>query len=457
MKLPAFVRGTPQVALQEFITNLKSIRLIAMALLSALIVVGGAFGFSALSFSGSGPSLPQIALWGHPAYASNGTHVAVVWVADPYGEPHPGGSVEFRDANDTSIGAATSDPNGFARLTVGNRDIVSASVRIGTFETSTSVTFSPLAVNFTVYSLVGDFARHGRIDGLALSVLNLTGAPATADVAVNGTSVGTTNRYGYLQIQLPFGRSVVNVTVAGETESMPVFAEDFGGGLPFASGPDFVLAIIVSLSFVVVSIFAIVISFDAISKERVQGTMDLLLSRPASRTGVLIGKLLGAFFAVALPVTVVNLAGIGAIAAASGKGPTGAFAAAFVGGSLLLIVLYILVQFIWSTLAKTSGTAVLFGVLVWLLFNILYPIVTAVIANLAFSNDPAGYFRFNQAAALGNPTSISANLVFLSAPPNLGGFAGSALDPVLLGAAAIVWFAALFFLALWTFNQRGVE
>jgi len=455
VKLPAFFRGMPQVALQEFTTNLKSVRLIVMALLSALLVVGGAYGFTALTSSFGG--LPPAVAWAHPSYAPNGSHVAVVWVSDPYGAPFSDRPVEFEDENRTPLGTARSDADGFARFDVGTRDYVGVTIRIGTATFGTGVDFFPRPVNFTVYSLQGDYSRHGRPDGLGMSVLDRSGAPATANVSVNGTSVGTTDRFGYIRFDLPVGLSQVTVEVGGESETLPVLVPDTADGTPFSSGPDLVLAVIASLSFLIVSIFAIVLSFDAISKERVQGTMDLLLSRPSSRSGVLLGKFLGAFGAVAIPVTLVNLAGIGVIAAASGKGPTGAFAGAFLGGSLLLIALYVLLQLTLSTLAKTGGSAVLYGVLIWLLFNILYPIVTAVAATVLFSGDPAAYFRFTQASGLGNPTSIASSLVFLSAPPGFQGFGGSSLEPPVVGAAAAVWFVGLLALALWTFQKKAAE
>lgn len=463
MKLPAFLRGMPQVALQELLTNLKSVRLLVMGLLSALLIVGGAYGFTTL-FSGGGGfgGLPQVVVWGHPAYAPSGSHVAVVWASDPFGAPLAGRPVEFTKVNPPPQAAevldtVSTDTNGFARLDVGASEYISATIRAGTILEVTYIDFYPRPVNFTTATLQGDFSRRGRPDGLAVHVLDRAGDPADANVSVDGTRIGSVDGYGYLRVDLPVGLSNVTVEVAGEAETLPTYVPDTSGGLPFASGPDLVLSVIASLSFLVVSIFAIVLSFDAVSKERVQGTMDLLLSRPASRTGILLGKALGAFGSVALPVTLVNLAGVGVIATVSGRGPTGSFAAAFVGVSLLLIAFYVLIQLIFSAFAKTSGTAVLFGVLVWLLFNILYTIVTAVVGGALFGSDPAGYFRFTQVAGLGNPTSICSMLVSLAAPAGLQGITGTSLEPVAPGAAAVVWFVGLLALALWTFHRKAAE
>ena len=107
-----------------------------------------------------------------------------------------------------------------------------------------------------------------------------------------------------------------------------------------------------------------------------------------------------------------------------------------------------------STLAKTTGTAILFGVLLWLLFTILYTIVTLVLAFVLFANDPASAFRFLQVAGLANPSLIYLQLVTLSAPSQFQGGPGStSLDAGLVGAAAVVWLVLLFALALWTFHR----
>jgi Cu-processing system permease protein len=464
MKLPIFLRGMPQVARQEFVGNLKSVRLIVMGLLSALLIVGGSYGFTSLLSSGiEFGGIPPVLAWGHAAYAPNGTHVAVVWVSDPYGAPMSGRSVEFTNRTisgaEVVLGTATTDANGFARLNVGQAEFVSATVHVGTFTSISGASFFSPKDNFTVATFGGDFSRHGVSDGLALSVLDRAGNPVPANVSVNATLVGTVDRNGYLLITLPTGTSTVTVRYAGEAQEFPQIVSGDGGVIPFASGPDFVLAIISSLSFIVISIFAIVLTFDAVSKERVQGTMDLLLSRPSSRTGVLLGKFLGSFGAVAVPITLVNLAGIGMIAAASGKAPSSGFAAAFVGVSLLLIAFYVLIQLIFSTFAKTSGTAMLFGILVWLLLNLLYSIVTNVVGSLLFggAEQAAAFFRFEQVAGLGNPSAICSMLLSLAAPAGVPGVTSTSLDAATVGAAAVIWFVVLLALALWTFHRRAAE
>lgn len=294
---------------------------------------------------------------------------------------------------------------------------------------------------------------------LGIHVLTLTGVPAAANISLNDTFVTSTDVLGFAEVELPPGSSNLTVEVAGERETSLAQAFTEPDPTPFAAGPDFVLLVMASVfATFVVPIFAIVITFDSISKERVQGTLDLLLSRPVSRVGTLLGKLCGTFAAVAVPVTLVNLAAIGVLTAASGQAPTGSFAAAFLGLELLLIAFYVLIQLSLSTLAKTSGTAILFGILAWLVFNILYPIITLVISSVLLAGNFEAQFGFSQVAGLGNPSAIYQQLVVFAAPEQFRfSFPGSTVSLSVVAAAAVVWLVVLFGLAVWTFHRRGAE
>lgn len=228
-----------------------------------------------------------------------------------------------------------------------------------------------------------------------------------------------------------------------------------GGGGPVPLGPDLAVFFIISFINLIVPIFAIVVAFDAVSKERVQGTMDLLLSRPVTKTGVLLGKFFGAFGVVAFPVTLVLLAGLGILSAKAGSAPSGAFAATFIGMTLLLIAYYVLLQLIFSSLAKTSGTAVLFGVLVWLLFTLLYGVITLVLGFALFPSQ-ASRNEFNRWSTLGNPGAIAANLMYVAAPASIQAFLqDSILDSAVAVAGAAVWFVVLLVVALWVFERKA--
>ena len=96
MKAPAFLRGLVPVGWHEFYVNLRSVRMLIMIIVLALIMVGGAYGIGRGSSAG-GPSIAPLVAWVHPAIGTSGEHIAVAWVSDPFGVPLSGATVSFTD------------------------------------------------------------------------------------------------------------------------------------------------------------------------------------------------------------------------------------------------------------------------------------------------------------------------------------------------------------------------
>jgi ABC-type transport system involved in multi-copper enzyme maturation permease subunit len=61
---------------------------------------------------------------------------------------------------------------------------------------------------------------------------------------------------------------------------------------------------------VVLSLLALLLSYDAISGEREQGTLSLMLSNPVPRYHVLLGKLIGGMISIVIPLTAGVLVGL---------------------------------------------------------------------------------------------------------------------------------------------------
>src|SRR5207249_8389591 len=139
-------------------------------------------------------------------------------------------------------------------------------------------------------------------------------------------------------------------------------------GPVYPNGAHLVLVLLAALLHLVVPIMSIAISFDAIARERAQGSLELLLARRVRREGILAGKFLGAFASVAIPTVGVLLGGIALVTALSGRSPTGGFAATTLGGVLFLIAVYVLLMLPFSTLATHVGPAVVFGLVTCLVF-----------------------------------------------------------------------------------------
>ncbi len=235
---------------------------------------------------------------------------------------------------------------------------------------------------------------------------------------------------------------------------------DFGGGRPnpYEYGPDGVLAVsgLVFLP-VVLPIMALAIAFDAIARERAQGSLDTLLSKPVSRAGVAIGKLMGVLAALAVPATVIILAAAALVWALTGMVPTGGFLASFLGTVLYLLLVYTLVFLVVSSSTKNMGTALLASVLLFLLYAFFWGLVSIIIANLMAPGGSVDWLRIVAMLSLATPTGVYQQLLTSLLPALVETFygpiggTGQELPPLWISIAALLWVAvplAFFVLAM---------
>ncbi|HIE30105.1 TPA: DUF3526 domain-containing protein [Candidatus Poribacteria bacterium] len=158
-------------------------------------------------------------------------------------------------------------------------------------------------------------------------------------------------------------------------DKVPTDAMVHGGGNPLLSV--FSAIDIVVIVQIVLSLFVILIAYDAISGERERGTLALAMSNSVSRYHILIGKYLGGMASILLSLAVGWVGGLAMIRSS----PMVEFHAAEWGRIALLFLvsaLYLSIFFLLSMLvsakAKRSATA-----LVWLLF--LWVALVLIIPN----------------------------------------------------------------------------
>ena len=135
----------------------------------------------------------------------------------------------------------------------------------------------------------------------------------------------------------------------------------------------------IDLSFVisiVFSLFALLMVFDSFSGEREQGTLRLLMSYPAGRMQVLIGKFLGALLTMAVPLTVGFLALMLIWSMSSdvmldtvGWGGIGLLYLV----SLLFLSAFLALGLFVSLFASESSSGLMYLLLVWVLVAIVIP------------------------------------------------------------------------------------
>ena len=468
-------RGTFIVAGRDLRANSRGLKIWIISGLTLLAVLGSAFGIGSV-VSQAPPLNAQYHVWVNAYWptANNSTAGLEVWVSDYLGTPHAGFAVVLGDAvtnpgNVTFVKRETASTNatGWAvfpdlgpgwwplQITVGAITPLPQVFYIGSREPAKN-----LLVDFETFEILGDGAKRD----VGLQAVWTNGTPAVgADVLVNGTSVGATDANGFFYHRFEDG--VWNLTVSDQglwQERDLTVARNPLAILPLLQGPDALLLFLgVELMNIFAPIIAIAMSYDAVAKERMQGSLELLLARPASRTGLAVGKFLGSFLSVGLPMLGILVGALAGVAAVSGKWPDATFAAAFVVGTLGLIAAYVLIMQIFSTLAKSAGTAILSAIVVWFVFNIAWSLVfLAVVTAFHIEGGTPAAFALSAATSLFNPNLVYTLLVTTFMPASalgLFGTTGGGSLPDWVGPVAmLVWIAALLVVAVVVFRKRIV-
>ena len=135
---------------------------------------------------------------------------------------------------------------------------------------------------------------------------------------------------------------------------------------------------------VVLSLLSLIAGHDAISREREEGTLKLLLSGPVPRDAVILGKGIGGFASVALPLLTSLLAAafVHLIVSPIPLSPDGwarlgwisLVATAYVAAFLFLGIFI-------STLVERSATSLIVGLFAWTLLALLLPHLGPILAR----------------------------------------------------------------------------
>ncbi len=457
--------GTARIGWMEFWSHLKSPRLIVLVVLLSLLMFGVAYGMTQTASPGFSSSS---SLSVYPAIRNeSGTnhYIVIGWVADDRGVPKPGVSISVYlqdptnpsfNGTGTLITTLQTNGSGFVSYDVGTTrpENVSYAMQYGNFGfgsaffgTSQYPPWPPGATfmlgRFTYGSSSGPF---GTESSFSFQVMTTDGLPATAaDVYLDGNLSGHPDANGFYIAPLPQGSHTVNISYAGYEQGQEL-REIPPSGPQYENGADAVLISLVGgFMGLILPIMAIAVSFDAIARERAQGSLELLLARRVRREGILAGKFLGAFASIALPVVVVLLAGIAFVTSASGRAPTTTFAMAVFGASLFLIAVYVLLMLLFSTLAKSVGTAVVFGVVAWLFFNLIFSFLTMFLllssGGMYFS---PGFYSTLLTTYLFDPNTVYQLLLGAAVPTTGGGgLFGIVIPTGYLAVETIVVAAAL--------------
>ncbi len=469
-------RGALIVAGRDLRSNARGAKVWAISGLTLLAILVAAFGIGGLTTQAP-PLSAQYVLWPSPYWPANNTTAGiVVWMSDYQGTPRSGLPVLLGVpygqgvTNATFVERAQVDTNATGWAVFPNLGPGAWPLRftVGALTIDTGVyipaerPLQNLTVGMNRFDLLGDGARRD----VGFQAMSAAGRPiAGAVFSVNGDpkAGGVSRANGFFTERFNDGTWNVTAAYGGESvsETIVVVRSPYAL-LPVLQGPDQLLLFLgVSLMGVFAPIIAIAMSYDAIAKERMQGSLEILLSRPASRTGIAVGKFLGSFASVALPMLGVILGALLGVAAVSGQFPDAVFTTAFVLGTLGLIATYVLLMQIFSTLAKSPGNAILSAIVVWIVFNIAWDLVLlAAETTLHIKGGTPEAFTLSAVSSLFNPNGVFSLLVTTFVPSSalgLFGTTGGGSLPDWIGPVAMaVWIVVLLGIAVQVFRRRIV-
>ena len=157
----------------------------------------------------------------------------------------------------------------------------------------------------------------------------------------------------------------------------------------------------------VTSFVAILLTFDAISGERENGTLALVLSNTVSRAGVLAGKFLGAFIVIAIPMLVgillsaliVSLSGIVSL-----HGADWARIGLMVVLSFIYIALFVGLGLAISSRVTHSSTSLVVLLLIWIVLVVLIPNTFGTVVSTLHTVPSQRDFQEKRITALASET-----------------------------------------------------
>ena len=134
----------------------------------------------------------------------------------------------------------------------------------------------------------------------------------------------------------------------------------------------------------VMSFMAILFTYDAISGERETGTLSLLMANSVSRATVLLGKFMGAFLTILIPLFIgvlLNLMVVSASRLASLSGGEWARVGIICVISMIYISIFLWLGLFISSQFSNSSSSLLTLLLIWIVFVVLIPNTMGVLAS----------------------------------------------------------------------------
>ncbi|MGD2114824.1 MAG: ABC transporter permease subunit [Acidobacteriota bacterium] len=133
------------------------------------------------------------------------------------------------------------------------------------------------------------------------------------------------------------------------------------------------------------SLFAVLLSFDAVTREKEAGTLRSILANPVRRSTLAAGKFVGGFTMLALPLVIAFVAGLLVVALAGLDLTADGFLVRSVwilASSLLYVAVFFLMGLLISALTRSTYAALVVSLAVWLVAVLVLPRSALLVARL---------------------------------------------------------------------------
>lgn len=228
------------------------------------------------------------------------------------------------------------------------------------------------------------------------------------------------------------------------------------------------IMIMMSIVQLLVPILSLMLGYAAVVGEIEKGSMNMLISLPANRMEILLGKIIGLGGVLSISILIgFGLAGIVIGVMVPEVNYIEYFI--FIISTILIGLVYLAVAFFFSTLFKKRSTALGGAIFLWFFFNMILPIILygiafagAALPDLMEGVAPDWYYLIQ----LINPMSAYSALVTLNVQSVMPAVASVSGTPAvqypsfyttgLMLLILLIWIFGSFILAYWRFSKKDI-
>ncbi len=431
------------ITIREAKSHIKSIRFFVIASLLILSVMGGTFGINSLVQS-SYNSSKEYNIVCVQINANGGLNDALIIVYDVSGTLVDNARlyIDYFPYYDSQVSSGVFivyDLNyGIHSVTVENTTAHLSILPQPYFNTT---------INAYAFDFDGDYYLDDFVVVITDSLGNLL---QNITVYLDGKGMGSTGEFGEIVLKnLTDGEHTISIKYQQNEVLKKIEvkrAEGYDIYTILKNDPDNVLALTSGFVAFIVPISAIALAYDSIAREKMQNSLDTLLSKPIRRESIVLGKFLGTFLVVGIILVFVLGISVMIIDAASPKSPSLPVIISFIIGSLILLSTYIFMQILVSSLAKSTSSALLGGLGIWMVFQLFWGLIVLVVAMvMGIPLGSSDYLSLSNRIGLFNPSesyslAISSSRGAVYGIPTYAPFVSMLLWLISMGLLSLLFF-----------------